>query len=501
MDSLFTLGFPAALAWQSLGLCFMGTLAGMLLGVLLGIGPITAIAILLPFAFGANVSSAIALLAGIYCGAQYGSSVTAVLFGVPGGASAIVTTRDGNPLARQGRAGVALGIVVLASFIACTIATVVIAVMAGSLSRLPLLFGPADYAALLVLTMALAATLAGGSISKALAMVVLGVLLAMVGTDLETGDVRQTFGLGALSHGLSPAVVTVGLIGFTSILLRFENAISQDDPQSAVGPLLPLRTDLEVSAWPILRGSAVGAVLGWLPGGALLAPFASYRLEQAMASNRAQLGEGAVEGVAGPEAANNAGAMAAIVLLMTLGFSHNTVMAMMLGTLTISGATPGPQLLPGRPELFWGMIASLWIASLMVSVVGLALVGAWVKLLLVPRRLLLGALALFGFIGIYAIANSLTDVGIAAAFGLLGYGLVKRGFEPMPLLIGFLFGRVAEEQLRQALVISRGSFMTFIDRPLSASLLVITLLVLVGACGLRRHGRKSAGTAADRECA
>jgi putative tricarboxylic transport membrane protein len=489
-----TLGFSTALSFQNLGLCFIGCLVGTLVGVLPGVGPIATIAMLLPLTFNIDPTGALIMLAGIYYGAQYGGSTTAILLNVPGEATSVVSTIDGHQMARQGRAGIALGLAAIASFIAGTIATLLIAALASPLTALALLFGPAEYFSLMVLGLTFAMVLARGSVLKAASMIIVGVLLSTIGTDLETGEERLTFGIAALSDGIDFTVLAMGLFGFAEILRNLENPESRGILTTAIGRLLPSRDDLRKAIAPILRGTGLGALLGILPGnGAVLGPFASYSLEKKVAKDPSRFGKGAPEGLAGPEAANNAGAQTAFIPLLTLGIPPNAVMALMVGAMTIHGIIPGPQVMTRNPDLFWGMIASMWIGNLMLLVINLPLVGMWVRLLQVPYRLMFPAILLFCCIGIYSINNSPFDVVLTAVFGLVGYALHKLGYEPAPLLLGFVLGKLLEEKLRQALVISRGDFMTFVERPVSAGLLVVAAVVLVLAVlPAVRRGREKA---------
>jgi len=478
--SNLAVGLAVALSLKNLGLCFLGCLIGTLIGVLPGVGPIATIAMLLPITFGIDPVGALIMLAGIYYGAQYGGSTTAILVNIPGEATSVVTTLDGHQMAKKGRAGVALGIAAIGSFIAGTVATLVIAALGKPLTGMALLFGPADYFSLMVLGLMFAVVLARGSVPKAIAMILLGILLSTVGTDLETGEERLTFGWAEISDGIDFAVIAMGMFGFAEILKNLETPEARDVVRTAIGRLLPNGADMRQSAFPIVRGTLVGSILGLLPGnGAVLGPFASYTIEKKLADDPSRFGQGAIEGVAGPESANNAGAQTAFIPLLTLGIPPNAVMALMVGAMTIHGIVPGPQIITKQPNLFWGMIASMWIGNLMLLIINLPLVGLWVKLLQVPYRLMFPAIVLFCCIGIYSINNSPVEVMMTAGFGLFGYALIKFSFEPAPLLLGFVLGKLMEEKLRQALVISRGSFMTFVERPLSAGLLVVSLILVI----------------------
>ncbi|PTM38968.1 putative tricarboxylic transport membrane protein [Bosea sp. 124] len=482
MFSNLALGFGVALSLQNLALCFAGCLVGTLIGVLPGVGPIATIAILLPITFGLDPVGALIMLAGIYYGAQYGGSTTAILVNIPGEATSVVTTLDGHQMAKQGRAGVALGTAALGSFFAGCVATLFIAALGAPLTKLALLFGPAEYFSLMVMGLCFAVVLARGSILKAFCMIMLGLLLSTVGTDLETGQERMTMGFAPLADGIDFAVLAMGVFGFAEVLRNLENTETRDVVRAKIGRLLPDWNDIKQSAAPVLRGTFIGGILGILPGnGAVLGPFASYTLEKKIAKDPSRFGKGAIEGVAGPESANNAGAQTAFIPLLTLGIPPNAVMALMVGAMTIHGIIPGPQVMTKNPELFWGMIASMWIGNLMLLIINLPLVGVWVKLLQVPYRLMFPSILIFCCIGIYSVNNQPVDVAFTAMFGLFGYLLIKLGFEPAPMLLGFVLGKLMEEKLRQALIISRGSFMTFVERPISAGLLVVAVAILVVA--------------------
>ncbi|MBB4041797.1 putative tricarboxylic transport membrane protein [Microvirga flocculans] len=478
--SNLSLGFGVALSLQNLGLAFLGCLVGTLIGVLPGVGPIATIAMLLPITFGLDPVGALIMLAGIYYGAQYGGSTTAILVNIPGEATSVVTALDGHQMARQGRAGVALGIAAIGSFFAGTVATLVIAALGAPLTGLALIFGPTEYFSLMVMGLVFAVVLARGSILKAVAMILTGVLLSTVGLDLETGEERMTFGLSFLSDGIDFAVLAMGIFGIAEIMRNLDHTEHRDVVRQAIGRLLPNRDDFKQSYKPVLRGTLIGAILGILPGnGAVLGPFASYTLEKKLAKDPRRFGRGAIEGVAGPESANNAGAQTSFIPLLTLGIPPNAVMALMVGAMTIHGIIPGPQVMTKNPTLFWGMIASMWVGNLMLLVINLPLVGMWVRLLKVPYRLLFPAILMFCCIGIYSINSLPTDVMFIALFGLVGYMLIKFGFEPAPMLLGFVLGKLMEENLRRSLILSRGSLETFVERPISAGLLAVAAILLV----------------------
>jgi putative tricarboxylic transport membrane protein len=474
------LGFGVALSLQNLFLCFIGCMVGTLIGVLPGVGPVATIAMLLPITFGVDPVGALIMLAGIYYGAQYGGSTTSILVNIPGEATSVVTCLDGHQMARQGRAGVALGISAIGSFFAGCVATLFIAWLAVPLTKLALVFGPAEYFSLMVMGLVFAVVLARGSILKAGTMIFMGILFSTVGTDLETGQERMTFGSPFLADGIDFAVLAMGLFGVSEILKNLDQTETRDVVQQAIGRLLPNMQEYKESALPILRGTFIGGILGILPGnGAVLGPFASYTVEKRLAKDPRRFGRGAIEGVAGPESANNAGAQTSFIPLLTLGIPPNAVMALMVGAMTIHGIVPGPQVMTKNPQLFWGMIASMWIGNLMLVIINLPLIGLWVRLLKVPYRLMFPAILMFCCIGIYSINSLPTDVMWIAAFGIIGYALMKFGFEPAPLLLGFVLGKLMEENLRRALIISRGDMMTFIERPISGGLLLVAVILLV----------------------
>jgi len=488
------LGFSVALGLKNLGLCLLGCLIGTLIGVLPGVGPVATISMLLPITFGIDPIGALIMLAGIYYGAQYGGSTTAILVNIPGEATSVVTALDGHQMARQGRAGAALGMAAIGSFIAGTFATFLIALLAVPMARLALLFKPADYFALMVLGLMLAVVLARGSVPKALAMILAGVLLSTVGRDLESGDERLTFGWSEIDDGIDFAVIAMGVFGFAEILRNLATPEARDVVRGRIGRLLPSWAEFRQSLIPIARGTGLGAFLGLLPGnGAVLAPFASYTVEKKLAADPARFGQGAIEGVAGPESANNAGAQTAFIPLLTLGIPPNAVMALMVGAMTIHNLVPGPEIMTKRPHLFWGMIASMWIGNLMLVVINLPMIGLWVRLLKVPYRLLFPTIVLFCCIGIYSVNNNPLDVYLTAAFGLVGYLLILLEFEPAPMLLGFVLGRLLEEKLRQALAISQGSLWTFWDHRIAAVMLALAVLAIVVVALPRiRRGREQA---------
>ena len=474
------LGFAVALTLQNIAYCFLGVLLGTIIGVLPGIGPVTTVAMLLPISFTLQPESALILLAGIYYGAQYGGSTTAILVNIPGEASSVVTTIDGHQMARQGRAGPALGIAAIGSFFAGCVSTLLIAFAAPPLAAIALQFGPAEYFSLMVCGLIAAVVLAHGSLIKAIAMVVLGLLLGLVGTDLNSGSRRFNFGMTGLADGIEFVALSMAIYGIAEVAYNLEKKQETSIVSGAVGRVWPSLADLKFCTGAILRGTSLGAILGVLPGGgALLAAFAAYTLEKNVASEPRRFGQGDIRGVAAPESANNAGAQTSFIPMLTLGIPGNPTMAMMIGALMIHGIAPGPRVMTDRPGLFWGLIASMWLGNLMLVILNLPMVGIWVRLLRVPYRLMFPSIVIFCAIGIYSINNAPVDVILAGTFGLVGYWLIKHDFEPAPLLLGMVLGPLMEENLRRALLISRGDWSVFVTRPLSAVLMATAAFLLV----------------------
>src|SRR6476661_8825097 len=488
------LGFSVAAHPYNIGFCLLGALVGTLVGVLPGIGTVATVAMLLPITFGLPPVGALIMLAGIYYGAQYGGSTTSILVNIPGEATSVVTAIDGHAMAKQGRAGPALAIAAIGSFFAGCVATVLIAVLGAPLTKLALAFGPAEYFSLMVLGLIFAVVLAKGSVLKAIAMIVFGLLLSMVGSDIETGASRMAFNIPELADGLGFATLAMGLFGFAEIIRNLDTGGESDRElvQQKVTGLMPTKKDMIDSTPAILRGTVLGSILGILPGGgAVIASFAAYTLEKKISKNPQRFGRGAIEGVAAPESANNAAAQTSFIPLLTLGIPPNAVMALMVGAMTIHGIVPGPQVMTKQPDLFWGMIASMWLGNLMLVVINLPLVGLWVTLLRVPYRLLYPSIIVFCCIGIYSINNSPTDVTIAAIFGVVGYWLVKHDFEPAPLLLGFVLGPLMEENLRRAMLIARGDATVFFTRPISAGLIAVAAgLLVIAALPMIRKRRE-----------
>ncbi len=476
--------------------CLIGALLGTLIGVLPGIGPLATIALLLPITFHLQPLAALIMLAGIYYGAQYGGSTTAILVNLPGEASSMVTMLDGHAMARRGRAGAALAIAALGSFFAGCVGTLLIALFAPPLTTLALKFSAPEFFALMVLGLVAAVVLAQGSLIKALAMVCLGLALGLVGTDVNSATPRFTFGVPELSDGIGFVPVAMGLFGIAEVIANLERPERRQVLAARIGRLWPSPQELRASLAPILRGTALGAVLGILPGGgALLASVASYATEKRLARAPERFGQGAIEGVAGPEAANNAAAQISFVPLLTLGIPGNPVIALMHAAMIIHGIQPGPQVMTQRPELFWGLIASMWIGNAMLLVINLPLIGIWVALLRVPYRLLFPAILFFCCLGTYSVNNSVFEVALAIGFGVLGYVFIKLACEPAPLLLGFVLGPMMEENLRRALLIARGDFSVFVQRPISAGLLALSIvLIAIVALPAIARGRAKAFT-------
>jgi TctA family transporter len=440
---------------------------------------VATIAMLLPVTFNLNPIAALIMLAGIYYGAQYGGSTTAILVNLPGESSSVVTCLDGYQMARRGRAGPALATAAIGSFFAGCVATLIVAMFAPPLAEVALKFGPSEYFSLMVLGLVAAVVLAHGSLLKAICMVLLGLLLGLVGTDVNSGVLRFAFGVSELADGIGFVSVAMGMFGLAEIIANLEQKEHREVFTSKVGKLMPSKEDWKRIIGPILRGTFLGSALGILPGGgALLASFGAYTLEKKVSKNSAEFGKGAIEGVAAPEAANNAGAQTSFIPLLTLGIPSNAVMALMIGAMMIQGIAPGPQVMTERPQLFWGMIASMWVGNLMLVVLNLPLIGMWIKLLTVPYRILYPSILVFMSIGVYSLSNNPFDGLLMAVFGLLGYICVKLECEPAPMILGFILGPLMEENLRRAMLLSRGDALVFFQKPISASFLIVSIILL-----------------------
>ena len=474
------LGFETALSLQNLTYAFVGCLLGTLIGVLPGLGPSTTIAMLLPITYTLPPVAGLIMLSGIYYGSQYGGSTTAILVNLPGESASVVTVLDGYQMARKGRAGPALAIAAIASFFAGTVATVLLAAFAPPLAEVAFKFGPAEYFSLMVLGLVAAVVLANGSVVKALAMVVLGLLLGMIGTDVNSGVARFSFDIPELTDGVEFAVVAMGMFGFAEIILNLEQKEDRGILAGKITGLFPNMKDLKQAFMPMVRGTALGSFLGILPGGgATLSAFSSYALEKKVSKHPELFGTGTIEGVAGPEAANNAGSQMSFVPMLTLGLPTNAVMALMIAAMMIHNIQPGPQVMSSNPTLFWGLICSMWIGNVMLVILNLPLIGIWIKLLTIPYRLLYPAILLFCCIGAYSVNNNTFDVFMTIPFAILGYAFKKLDCEPAPLLLGFVLGKLMEEYLRRALTISRGDATVFFTRPLSLVLLILAGILLV----------------------
>lgn len=476
--SNLVIGFSAALTPYNILFCFVGTLLGTLVGVLPGIGPTATIAMLLPITLSLSPETSLIMLAGIYYGAQYGGSTTAILINLPGESSSAVTALDGYQMARQGRAGPALAAAALSSFLAGTLATVVVAALAPPLTALALRFGAPEYFSLMVLGLVASIVLSSGSLLKTVATVAIGLLLGLVGTDVTSGEMRFTLGLPEFADGLNFVAVAVGIFGIAEILRNLEHTTERTAVVTKVSGLMPTKEDLKAMLAPALRGTALGSLLGVLPGGgAILASFASYAIEKKISKTPERFGKGAIEGVAGPEAANNAGAQTSFIPMLSLGVPANPVMALMIGAMIIQGIVPGPDVASSQPELFWGLIASMWIGNLLLVVLNLPLIGLWIKLLTVPYTILFPAILAFASIGVYSVNSNVFDLYAMAAFGIFGYALSKLDFEPAPMLLGFVLGPLLEEYLRRAMTISHGDPTVFVTRPISAGLLILAAII------------------------
>ena len=482
MDLLsnLALGFETAFTLQNLAYCLIGCVLGTLIGVLPGLGPVATIAMLLPATYALPPIAALIMLAGIYYGAQYGGSTTAILINIPGESSSVVTAIDGYKMARNGRAGVALFTAGMGSFFAGCVATLVLAGFAAPLSELAFKFGPAEYFSLMVLGLIGAVVLASGSLVKAIGMIILGLLLGLIGTDVNSGTARYSFGVPQLTDGLGFVALAMGVFGFAEIMANLEQKEKRETFLDKVTNLWPTKTDFKRMIKPILRGTTLGSVLGILPGGgAALAAFGAYSLEKKISKYGHEFGKGAIEGVAAPESANNAAAQTSFIPLLTLGIPPNAVMALMVGAMTIHNIQPGPQVMTSNPALFWGLIASMWIGNFMLIILNLPMIGVWVKLLTIPYRHLYPAILVFCCIGVYSVNNTVFDIYLTAAFGILGYIFMKFKCEAPPLLLGFVLGPMMEENFRRALLLSRGDYTVFVTRPLSGCLLAAALILVV----------------------
>jgi TctA family transporter len=475
------LGLSVAVTPTNLLWCFLGAVIGTAIGVLPGVGPVATLALLLPLTYHLTPEGALIMLAGIYYGAQYGGSTTAILVNLPGESSAVVTCLDGYQMARQGRAGPALAIAALGSFFAGCVATIVITLAAPPLTKVAQQFAAADYFSLMVLGLVFAIVLARGSIIKALGMIFIGMLLGLVGTDVNTGNTRFTFDISYLFDGIGFVPLAMGVFGIAEIISNLTNTERRDLTSAKITGLMPSRDDIRRSIGPVLRGTALGSFLGLLPGGgATLSSFSAYTLEKKLSRTPEMFGKGAIEGVAAPEAANNAASQTSFIPMLTLGIPSNAVMALMIGGMMIHGIIPGPQVMEQKPGLVWGLIVSMWIGNLALIILNLPLIGIWVRMLLVPYRLLAVAILFFCCIGTYSLNNSAEEILFIGFFGIVGYLFIRLNCEPAPLLLGFILGPLMEVYMRRAMLLSRGDPLVFFERPLSLTfLLLATLLLLI----------------------
>ncbi len=491
------LGLDIAFTLENLAYALIGCLLGTMIGVLPGIGPVPTIAMLLPLTYVLPPTAGLIMLAGIYYGCQYGGSTTAILVALPGETSSVVTVLDGHKMAQKGRAGAALSLAAIGSFFAGCVATLLLAAFAAPMSAMALKFGPAEYFSLMVLGLIGAVVLASGSFIKAVGMIILGLLFGMIGTDVDSGEPRYDFALGQLQDGLDFAVVAMGIFGLAEIMRNLsmrENRLTLTDK---IGSLYPNREEIKQSVPAIARGTVIGSALGVLPGGgAVLSSFASYTVEKKLAKNPQQVGNGYAPCLAGPESANNAAAQTSFIPMLTLGIPGNAVMALMIGAMIIHNIQPGPQVMTSHPEMFWGLIASMWIGNLMLVVLNLPLIGLWVKLLKVPYRMLFPAILIFCLIGIYSLENDTFDIFALAVFGVLGFFWNKLKCEPAPLLLGLVLGGMMEENFKRAILLSRGDYTTFLTRPISAVILAIAVGLIV-ATALPAIQRKRKETFVD----
>jgi TctA family transporter len=473
------IGLQTAATFSNLLYCLVGVVLGTAVGVLPGLGPVATIAMLLPVTFGLTPASSLIMLAGIFYGAQYGGSTTAILVNLPGESSSVVTALDGYQLARQGKAGKALATAALASFFAGTVATLLITLFSPPLAEIALKFGQPEYFSLMVLGLVASIVLASGPLPHALGMVVIGLLLGIVGTDVNSGTARFSFGVMELADGVNFVVVAMGVFGLGEIVANLENETTRSLVKKVTGLMLSW-TEIKEIAAPVLRGTAIGSVLGILPGGgAMLSSFAAYALEKKVSKNAENFGKGAIEGVAAPEAANNAGAQASFIPMLTLGIPSNPVMALMIGAMIIHGIQPGPTVMTEQPALFWGVVVSMWIGNVFLIILNLPLIGLWVKMVAVPYHFLFPAILVFCGIGVFSLSNATLDIYLMAAFGFAGYIFRKLECEPAPMLLGFILGPMMEESLRRALLLSKGDPVIFLNRPISATMLILAVAAMV----------------------
>jgi putative tricarboxylic transport membrane protein len=478
--SSLALGFSVALTPVNLLYCFLGVFIGTLVGVLPGIGPVSAMALLLPVTLSGTPESGIIMMAGIYYGSMYGGSTTSILVNIPGEAASVVTCLDGHEMAKRGRAGPALGMAAIGSFMAGTFSIIMLMLIAPTLARVAVAFGPAEYFSLMVLGLTILSFMTQGSMTKSLLMACFGIVLGLVGIDHITAVPRLTFDRLQLLDGVGLVPVVMGLFGVAEILTNLERAMQRQVIAERIGRLFPSAADWAASKWALVRGTVMGFFLGILPGGgAVIASFASYAIEKRMSATPERFGKGAIEGVAGPEAANNSAAGGAFIPLLTLGIPPNVVMALLLGAFIVHGTQPGPLMMTQNANLFWGIVASMYIGNVMLLILNMPLIGMWVQVLRVPYKLLFPLILMFCIVGVFSSGSATFDVFVMTVFGVLGYLLRKFGYEPAPLVLAFVLGPMLENNLRKALILSRGDFSTFLERPISATCLILSALVLI----------------------
>jgi putative tricarboxylic transport membrane protein len=489
--SNIAMGFGIALTWQNLGLCLFGCIIGTAIGVLPGIGPLTTMAMILPVTFWLSPVGALITLSGVFYGAQYGGSTTAILVKIPGETSSVITVLDGYAMAQRGQAGPALAIAALGSLFAGSVVTLLIAVGGPPLAKVALLFQSADYVSVMLLGLVSAVVLAHGSVLKAVGMIVLGVLLGLVGTDVTTGAYRMTMGMDVLFDGIGFVPLSMGLFGLAEIMVNLEAAAgAQSRPAKTVSGLMPSLSELKRSFPAMVRGTAIGTAFGILPGGGpTIAAFSAYSLEKKVSATPERFGKGAIEGVAAPESANNAAAQACFIPMLSLGIPPNALMALMIGAMMVHGIVPGPEIISKQPTLFWGLIASMWLGNLMLVILNLPLIGIWVRLLRVPYAYLFPTILILCCIGTYTLNSSTGDVIIMTVFGVIGYAFRKLDCEPAPLLLGLVLGPMLEENFRRAMVLSDGNWSVFVARPISLAFLLLAaaLLLAVTLPNVRRR--------------
>jgi putative tricarboxylic transport membrane protein len=489
------MAFRVAMEPLNLLLCFVGCLLGTLVGVLPGLGPAASMSLLLPITYTLPPESAIIMLGGLYYGTMYGGSTTSILINVPGEAASVVTCLDGYQMAIKGRAGPALGISAIGSFIAGTFGTFMIMILAPPLTVLALKFGPPEFVGLVLLGLTMVTYLSRGSMAKALMMAIVGLLVSYVGTDIVTGRERFTLGIDTIAGGFDIVPIAMGLFGISEVLLNLERSETVREVISTkLRDLLPSRQDWKDSSGPIARGTVLGFFLGLIPGGGgLIASFISYAVEKKVAKNPQAFGTGDIRGVAGPETANNAGAQGAFIPMLTMGIPCNVAVAILMGALMIHGVTPGPRLLDDHPRIFWGVVGSMYIGNIMLVILNLPLIGIWVRLLKVRYSILFPFILLFCLIGAYTVGNNIQDVYMMILFGVLGYLMKKFDYEPAPLVMAFLLGPMFETAFRQSLIISGGSPLIFLTRPIAAAFILLSLIILGSPLVLRLIGRKRPG--------